>query len=89
MLSGKGQFLFQSQRRAMSKNVQTTAQFAFISHDSKVMLKILQARLQMYENFQMYNLDLEEAEESEIKCQHPSHHRKRKGIIEKHLLLLC
>ena len=47
------------------------------------MLKILQARLQMYENFQMYNLDLEEAEESEIKCQHSLNHRKSKGIPEK------
>ena len=47
---GKGQFSFQSQRRTMPKNVQTTAQFAFISHDSKVMLKILQARRQQYMN---------------------------------------
>ena len=37
-----------------------------ISHASKVMLKILQARLQT-ENFQMYKLDLEKAEEPEIK----------------------
>ena len=48
--TGKGQFSFQSQRRAMPKNVQTTAQFVFISHDSKVMLKILQDRLQQYVN---------------------------------------
>ena len=40
---------------------------AFISHISKVMLKILQARLQQYMNFQMYKLDLEKAEEPEIK----------------------
>ena len=32
----------------MPKNVQTTAQFGLISHTSKVMLKILQARLQQY-----------------------------------------
>ena len=44
--SGKGQFSSQSQRKAMPKN----AQFALISHDSKVMLKILQARLQQYVN---------------------------------------
>ena len=31
------------------------------------MLKILQARLQQYMNFQMFKLDLEEAEEREIK----------------------
>ena len=38
-----------------------------ISHTSKVMLKILQARLQQYVNFQMFKLDLEKAEESEVK----------------------
>ena len=37
------------------------------SHTSKVMLKILQARLQQYMNFQMFKLDLEKAEEPEIK----------------------
>ena len=40
---------------------------ATISHTSKVMLKILQARLQQYMNFQMFKLDLEKAEEPEIK----------------------
>ena len=42
---------------------------ALISHASKVMLKILQARLQQYVNvnFQMFKLVLEKAEEPEIK----------------------
>ena len=42
---------------------------ALISHTSKVMLKILQARLQQYVNceFQMLKLVLEKAEEPEIK----------------------
>ena len=42
---------------------------ALISHTSKVMLKILQARLQQYvnENFQMFKLVLKKAEEQEIK----------------------
>ena len=42
---------------------------AFISHASKVMLKILQARLQQYMtmNFQMFKLVSEKAEEPEIK----------------------
>ena len=31
------------------------------------MLKILQARLQQYVNFQMFKLDLEKAEEQEVK----------------------
>ena len=38
-----------------------------ISHASKVMLKILQARLQQYVNFLMSKLVLEKAEEPEIK----------------------
>ena len=40
---------------------------ALISHASKVMIKILQARLQQYVNFQMFKLDLEKAEEPEIR----------------------
>ena len=42
---------------------------AFISHASKVMLTILQVRLQQYMNYelQMCKLDLEKAEEPEIK----------------------
>ena len=42
---------------------------ALISHASKVMLKILQDRLHstLTENFQMFKLDLEKAEEPEIK----------------------
>ena len=42
---------------------------ALISHASKVMLKILQARLQQYANreVQMFKLVLEKAEEPEIK----------------------
>ena len=47
-------------------NYRTTS---LISHTSKIMLKILQARLQQYVtvNFQMFKLDLEKAEEPEIK----------------------
>ena len=40
---------------------------ALISHASKVMLKILQAELQQYVNFQMFKLVLEKAVEPEIK----------------------
>ena len=43
----KSQFSFQFQRRTMPKNYCTSA---LISHTSKVMLKILQARLQQYMN---------------------------------------
>ena len=42
---------------------------ALISHTSKIMLKILQARLQQYTNHELpdVQLDLEKAEEPEIK----------------------
>ena len=47
--TGKGQFSFQSQRKAKPKNVQTTTQL-YSFYISKVMLKIIQARLQWYVN---------------------------------------
>ena len=49
--TGKGPFSFQSQRKAMPKNAQTSAQLhSSHMHASKVMLKILQARPQQYMN---------------------------------------
>ena len=48
--TGKGQFSFQSQRKAMPKNAPKYHTIALISHASKVMLKILQARIQQYMN---------------------------------------
>ena len=46
-------FSFQPQRNAMPKNAQTYCTIALISHVSKVMLKILQARLQQYMNCEL------------------------------------
>ena len=51
--TGKGQFSFQSQRKAMPKNAQTTTQLHSSPVLSKVMLKILQARLQQYANHEL------------------------------------
>ena len=48
--TGKGQFSFRSQRKAMPKNAQTTTQLHSSHNASKVMFKILQARLQHYVN---------------------------------------
>ena len=50
-----------------AKDFSNYSSIALISHANKVILRILQARLQMYENFQMYKLNLEKAEEPEIK----------------------
>ena len=41
------------QRKTMPKNAQTTTTIALISHASKVVLKILQARLQQYMNHEL------------------------------------
>ena len=54
-------------KKGNAKEYSNYCTFALISHASKVMLKILQARLQQYINFRMFKLDLEKAEEPEIK----------------------
>ena len=46
--TGKGQFSFQSQRKGNAKESSNYHTIALISHASKVMLKIFQARLQQY-----------------------------------------
>ena len=63
---------------------------ALISHVSKVMLKILQARLQQYVNRELPDVPagLEKAEEPEIKLPTLAGSWKRKRLPEKHLFLL-
>ena len=67
--TGKGQFSFQSQRKAIPKNVQTTTQL----HSSHTLAKWcskfskLGLNSTWTENFQMFELDLEKVEEPEIK----------------------
>ena len=62
-------------KKGNAKKCSNYCAIALISHGyaSKVMLKILQARLQQYviENFQMYKLILEKAEDPEIKLPTP------------------
>ena len=57
-----------------------------LSHASKVMLKILQARLQQLVNRELPDVGLEKTEKPEIKLQHLLGHKESKGIPEKHLL---
>ena len=52
--TGKGQFSFQSQRKAMPKNAQTNTQLH--SSHTLVMLKILQAKLQQYLNHELQDV---------------------------------
>ena len=61
---------------------------ALISYGSKVMLKILQAMLQPYVNFQIFKLDLEKAE-PEIKLPTSAGSlKKQESSRKKHLFLL-
>ena len=65
--TGKGMFSF-IPNKDNAKECSNYCTVALISHASKVMLKILQARLQQYVNhIQMFKLVLEKAEEPEIK----------------------
>ena len=61
---------------------------ALISHASKVMLRILQARLQQYVNFQMFKLVLEKIEEPEIRLPTSAGSSKKLESSRKHIFLL-
>ena len=67
--TGKGQFSFQSQRKAMPKNVQITAQLHSSHMQAKKCSKFSKPGFNSTwtVNFQMFKLDLEKAEEPEIK----------------------
>ena len=56
-------------KKGNAKECSNYCTIALISHASKLMLTILQVRLQQYMNYelQMFKLDLEKAEEPEIK----------------------
>ena len=62
---------------------------AFISYASKIMLKILQARLQQYMNRELPDVQagFRKGRGTGSNCQHPLDHRKSKRISENHLLL--
>ena len=66
---GKSPFSFQSQRKAMSKNAQSTAQLHSSHTLAKKCLKVSKLGMSIMGtvNFQMFKLDFEKAEEPEIK----------------------
>ena len=67
--TGKGQFSFQSQRKAMAKTAQTTAQLHSSHTRGKLCSKFSKPDFNSTwtMNFHVFKLDLEEAEEPEIK----------------------
>ena len=64
---------------------------ALISHTSKVMLKILQARLQQYMNHELPDVQAgfkKRQRNQRSDCQHLLDHGKSKRVLEKHIFLL-
>ena len=88
--TGKGLFSSQSQRKAMSKNVQTTTQL----HSSHTLAKKSSKFSKPGFNdmwtliFQMFKLDLEKAEEPEIKLPTSVRSLKKQESSRKTLFLL-
>ena len=88
--NGKGQFSLKSQRKAVAKNDQTTAQL----HSSHMLAKQcskfsnLGFNNMWTVNFQTFKLDLQKAEEQRSKSQHILDHWESKSIPEQHLPLL-
>ena len=77
-------------KKGNAKECSNYLMIAFITHASKVMLKILQARLQRYMNreIEMFKLDLEKAEELEIKLPISIGSLKKQEFQKKHLHML-
>ena len=72
-------------KKGNAKECSNYSTTALISHDSKVMLKIIQERLQQYVNqkCQMFKLDLEKADEPEIKLPTSAESQKKQGTYRK------
>ena len=83
--TGKGQFSFQSQRKAMQKNAQTTTQFYSSHMLAKKCSKFSKPGFSSMwtENFQMFELDLEKAEEPDIKFPTSVGPSKKQGSSRK------
>ena len=77
-------------RKGNAKECSNYHTIALISHTSKVMLKILQARLQQYMKRELpdVQVDLEEAEEPEIKLSTSNGSMKKQESSRKTLILL-
>ena len=72
-------------KKANAKDGSNYCTITLISHARKVLLKILQARLQQYinQNFQMFKLDLEKAKEPEIKLPTSTGSSKKQESFQK------
>ena len=80
-------------KKGNAKECSSYCTIALVSHTSKVMLEILQARLQQHVNCELSDVQSGFRQGRGTRDQiaydlHPLDHRKSKRISEKHLLLL-
>ena len=76
-------------KKGNAKECSNYRTIVLISHASKVMLKILQARLQQYVNHELPEVQAGFRKRNQrSNCQHPLYHWKRKRVTEKHQFLL-
>ena len=76
-------------KKGNAKECSNYRTIALIPHASKVMLKILQARLQQYANQELPDVQtgFRKGRGARANCQHWLDYRESKGISEKHLSL--
>ena len=74
-------------KKGNAKEYSNYCTIALISHTSKVMLKILQTRLQQYMNCELPDVQAEKAEEPEIKLPTSTGSSRQQESSRKHLLL--
>ena len=85
--TGKGQFSFQSQRKAMPKNVQTTTQL----HSTHILAKWCSKFSKLVfnstwtKNLKMFKMDLEKTEEPEIKLPSSFDQRSKARGFQKNI----
>ena len=80
-------------KKGNAKECSNHCTVALILHASKVMLKILQTRLQQYVKQKLPDVQAgfrkgRGPRDQIANCQHPLGHRESKGVPEKHLLML-
>ena len=87
----KGSVFIPIPKTGNAKECSNYRTIALISHTSKIMLKILQARFQQYMNRELPDVQAgfkKKQGNQRSNCQHPLDHQKCKRVPEKHLLLL-
>ena len=83
--------IFPTPKKGNAKECSNYHTIALISHASKVVLKILQARLQQCMNHELPDFQAgfkKRQRNQKSNCQHPLDHRKSERVPEKHQFLL-